>query len=125
MNVVDSSAWLEYFAGGSNAGFFAVAIEDSDRLVVPTVCLYEVFKSILRQRGKKDALEKTAAMRQATVVDFDTSLAFLAASLALTHRLALADSVVLATARARGAVLWTQDADFADLPGVKFKSKGR
>lgn len=123
MNVVDSSGWLEYFAGGPNAGFFAPAVEDLKRLVVPSVCLYEVFKSILRQVGKGEALEKTAAMRQGVMADLDASLAFRAAALGLEHRLALADSIVLATARMYQAVLWTQDSDFAKLPRVKFKPK--
>jgi hypothetical protein len=35
VNVVDSSAWLEYFADGPNADHFAPAIEAIDALVVP------------------------------------------------------------------------------------------
>ena len=123
MNVVDSSAWLEYFAGGPNSGFFAPAIEDQKKLVVPSVCLYEVFKLILRQAGKKEALEKAAAMRQGKVVDLTTSLAIHAATLGIKHQLAMADSIVLATAREQHALLWTQDADFKTLPSVKFRQK--
>ena len=123
MNVVDSSAWLEYFAGGPNAGFFAPAIEDSKRLLVPSICLYEVFKAIFRQEGKKEALEKTTAMRQGQVVDLTASLSFRAASLSLKHRLPMADSIILATARTHGAKLWTQDADFEGLPEVKYHGK--
>jgi len=123
VNVVDSSAWMEYFTGGPNAGFFADAIEDQKRLVIPSVCLYEVFKSILRQAGKKEALEKSAVMRQGRVVDLNGSLALRAAALGLKHGLAMADSIVLATARIQQAVLWTQDSDFKDLPSVKFRSK--
>ncbi len=52
MNVVDSSAWLEYFANGSNASFFALAIERTEELLVPTVVLYEVFKRVLQQRDE-------------------------------------------------------------------------
>ena len=123
MNVVDSSAWLEYFAGGPNAAFFAPAIEDQKRLVVPSVCLYEVFKLILREAGKKEALEKAAAMRQGKVVDLTTSLAIHAASLSLKHHLAMADSIVLATAQAHHALVWTQDADFKTLTSVKYRRK--
>lgn len=123
MNVVDSSAWLEYFAGGPNAGFFAPAIEDQKRLVVPSICLYEVFKLILRLAGKKEALEKVAAMRQGKVVDLTTSVALHAASLSLKHQLAMADSIVWATTLWHRAVLWTQDADFKTLPSVKFRQK--
>ena len=123
MNVIDSSAWLEYFEGGPNAGFFASAIEDQKQLLIPSVCLYEVFKAILRQAGKKEALEKVAAMRQGKVVDLTTSLALHTASLSLKHKLAMADSIVLATARGHKALLWTQDSDFEKLPSVKFRSK--
>jgi len=123
VNVIDSSAWLEYFAGGPNANFFATAIEDQKRLIVPSICLYEVFKTIFRQVGKREALEKTAAMRQGKVVDLTSALAIQAASLSLKHRLAMADSVVLATARGCQGVLWTQDSDFEQLPSVKFRAK--
>jgi predicted nucleic acid-binding protein len=52
MNVVDSSAWLEYFANGSNASFFAPAIERTEELLVPSLVLYEVFKRVLQQRDE-------------------------------------------------------------------------
>ena len=123
MNVVDSSAWLEYFAGGPNTEFFAPAIEDAKRLVVPSICLYEVFKSIFRQEGKKEALEKTTAMRQGQVVDLTAALSFRAASLSLKHGLPMADSIILATARTHSAKLWTQDADFEGLPEIKYRGK--
>jgi predicted nucleic acid-binding protein len=123
MNVVDSSAWLEYFAGGPNAGFFAAAIEDRKRLIVPSICLYEVFKSLLRQSGKKEALEKTTAMRQGLVVDLSGQLSLRAAAISLKHRLPMADSIILATARIHGAKIWTQDADFEGLPGVAFRRR--
>jgi toxin FitB len=123
VNVVDSSAWLEYFSDGPNASFFAPAIEDQQQLLVPSVCLYEVFKAILRQVGKKDALEKVAAMRQGKVVDLTAALALQAASLSLQHKIAMADSIVLATARGHQALLWTQDSDFDKLPSVKFRAK--
>ena len=69
MNVVDSSGWLEYFADGSNADFFAPAIEDVSELTVPTISLYEVFKRVLQQRDESDALEAIAVMQQGRVVD--------------------------------------------------------
>src|SRR5262245_33489193 len=111
MNVVDSSAWLEYFADGPNAKSFAGAIEDLTHLLVPSICLLEVFKKILVQRGETAALEKIAQMHQGTIVDLDSTIAMNAAKLGFTLRLPLADSVVLATARAHQAILWTQDSD--------------
>src|SRR5512134_2153999 len=111
MNVVDSSGWLEYFANGRNAGFFAPAVEDTSRLLVPTLSLFEVFKRILQQRGEPSALQAVALMHQGRVVDLDATLALAAARLSTQERLPLADSVMLATARAFSATLWTQDSD--------------
>lgn len=123
MNVVDSSGWLEFFADGANAGFFAKAITDTGRLIVPTISLLEVFKRVLQQRGEDVALQAVAHMRQGSVVALDTDIALDAAHLGVAHKLPLADSVMLATARRHGAVLWTQDADFEGIDGVRYISK--
>jgi toxin FitB len=122
-NVVDSSAWLAYFAGESTADDFAPAIEDVSTLVIPAVCLLEVFKVVVRQRGEGDALQAVAIMQQGTVVDLDAALALSAARLGVEHQLPLADSIVYATARATGGVVWTQDADFEGLPDVRYVPK--
>ena len=127
MNVVDSSAWLEYFAGGHNAKAFAGAIEATASLIVPTLALYEVFKRILGQRGEGPALTAVAQMRQGAVVPLTPDLALSAARVSMALRLPMADSVMLATARQFGATLWTQDADFSAVDGVRFvaaKAKG-
>jgi predicted nucleic acid-binding protein len=123
MNVVDSSAWLEYFANGPNASFFAKPIEQVQKRVVPSLTLYEVFKRVLEQRDEHDALQAVAVMQQGTVVDLDASLALNAARLGVEHRLPLADSVILATAREYDATLWTQDADFEGLEKVKYRGR--
>jgi toxin FitB len=123
MNVVDSSGWLEYFADGRNADFFAPAIEDVDDLLVPTISVYEVFKRVLQQRGEHEALEAAALMMQGRVVDVDLQLAISAARSSVVHQMPMADSIMLATAEAHEATLWTQDADFADVPGVKYIAK--
>jgi predicted nucleic acid-binding protein len=123
MNVVDSSAWLEYFADGPNAAFFAKPIEQPDELLVPSLTLYEVFKRVLQQRDEGGALRAVAVMQQGTVVDLDARLALSAARLSIDTKLPLADSVVLATARLHGATLWTQDADFETLPGVRYRPR--
>ncbi|HWO87763.1 MAG TPA: type II toxin-antitoxin system VapC family toxin [Gemmatimonadales bacterium] len=123
MNVVDSSAWLEYFANGPNAGYFASAIEAVEDLLVPSICLLEVFKRVLQQRGEGAALQAVAQMQQGKVVDLDAAMALTAAYLGVEAQLPLADSVVWATARHHDATLWTQDADFKNLPGVRYRAK--
>lgn len=124
MNVVDSSAWLEYFANGANADYFAAAIEDTERLLVPSLCTYEVFKRVLQQRNESDALQAVALMQQGTVIAPDVMLAVEAARLSVTRKLPMADSVILATARSRNATLWTQDADFEGMAGVNYRLRG-
>ncbi|MEK7668530.1 MAG: type II toxin-antitoxin system VapC family toxin [Gemmatimonadota bacterium] len=123
MNVVDSSAWLEYFGDGPNAGYFAPAIQATDDLIVPTITLLEVFKRVYVQRGEGPALQAVALMQQGTVVDLDGPTALAAAKLSADEKLPLADSVVLATARRFAATLWTQDRDSEGLPNVRFRRK--
>ncbi|MGM0412592.1 MAG: type II toxin-antitoxin system VapC family toxin [Pseudomonadota bacterium] len=125
MNVVDSSGWLEYFADGPNAEVFAPIIESPPELVVPTISLYEVFKRVLQQRGEGPALQAAALMQQGDIVELTEPLSLSAANLGVQHRLPLADSIIYATARAHEATLWTQDADFEGLPGVRYQPKGR
>ncbi|MGB0219649.1 MAG: type II toxin-antitoxin system VapC family toxin [Sinimarinibacterium flocculans] len=123
MNVVDSSAWLEYFADGPNADFFARPIEKPDGLLVPSITVLEVFKRVAQQRDEGAALQCVAVMQQGEVVELDAALALRAAAVGLRHKLPLADSVVYATAQAANATVWTQDGDFEGLPGVKFRAK--
>ena len=123
MNVVDSSGWLEYFADDQNADFFAPAIEDVAELLVPTISLYKVFKRVLQQRGENEALEAAAIIMQGRIIELDAVIAINAAKLSDELRIPLADSIMLATARTHGAVLWTQDADFANLPDVQYIAK--
>lgn len=123
MKVIDSSAWLEYFADGPNAGFFAEAIEAPELQLVPVITLYEVFKRLSAMRGESAALQAIALMQQGTVVDVSVSISLSAARLSLQQRLPMADSIILATARNYGAELWTQDVDFAAFEGVHFCPK--
>ena len=123
MNVVDSSAWLEYFADGPNADFFAKVIEKPDQLLVPSITLLEVFKRISQQRDESAALQYVAVMQQSTIVDLDAALAMRAAALGMRHKLPLADSIIYATAQQAEAVVWTMDSDFEGLPGVRFRQK--
>lgn len=123
MNVVDSSGWLEYFADGPNADFFAPAIEATTDLVVPAISVYEVFKRILQQRSESEGLQAVAVMLRGRVVDLDAQLALLAARASLHERIPMADSIILATARLHDATLWTQDEHFELIAGVQYRAR--
>jgi predicted nucleic acid-binding protein len=123
MNVVDSSGWLEYFISGSNAGFFAPVIENAGDVLVPTISLFEVFKRVLIEKNRDDALEAIGLMKEGQVIDLDDNLALVAAELSFELKLPLADSILLATARAYDATLWTQDVHFKDIEGVRYIKK--
>jgi len=123
VNVVDSCGWLEYFANGPNADFFAPAIEATQDLLVPSLTLFEVFKRILQQRTEADALRAIALMRQGRVIELSDTLALGAARLSFETKLSLADSIILYSARHLGAMLWTQDAHFESVEGVSFVRK--
>jgi len=123
VNVVDSSGWLEYFAAEPNADFFAPAIEDTAKLLIPALCLYEVFKRILQQRGEGNALQAVAVMQQSKVVELTADLALTAARTSTDYKLPMADSIILTTANAHQATLWTQDSDFKDIDNVQFIAK--
>ena len=123
MNVVDSSGWLEYFANGRQADFFAPAITDEPNLIVPTVCMFEVFKRLSIQRGKEAALQAMGMLYRGQLAALSDEIALQAALLSLEHKLPLADSVILATAYAHNATLWTQDEHFKGLHGVEYIEK--
>ncbi|MFL5382361.1 MAG: type II toxin-antitoxin system VapC family toxin [Longimicrobiaceae bacterium] len=123
MNVVDSSGWLEYMANGPNAGTFAPAVEDVGRLIVPSITIVEVFRRVYQQRTEAEAVQAVSLMRRGLVVDLDFTLAANAGKLGVENKLPLADSIILATARAYQATLWTQDADFDGLPDVHYFPK--
>lgn len=122
-NVADSSVWLEYFAGSEQAAFFAPALEDTEHLIVPVICIYEVFKKILQTHGQAVAEVRIADMFKGKIVDLTPALALNAALFSVEHRLPMADSLILATAREYHATLWTQDEHFQGLEGVRYVKK--
>lgn len=123
MNIVDSSGWLEFFADGPNADNFVEPLNDSDKLLVPTIIIYEVFKVILRERGENSALQAAALLRQGDVIELTEDIALRAARLSTTHKIPMADSIILATAKANNAIIWTQDDDFKGLEGARYFAK--
>jgi toxin FitB len=123
MNLVDSSGWLEYLADGPNASSFEKPLTNTENLIVPTLCLYEVFKVALRERDETDALQAAALMSQGNIMELTSEIALQAARISLDHKLPMADSIVLATAQSCDATIWTQDEDFKDIKGVNFIPK--
>ena len=123
MNFVDSSGWLEYFADDKNSDFFAPVIEDTENLIVSTINIYEVFKSILQQRDENDAIQAAAVMQQALVIDVTAAVSLLAAGISYKKKLPMADSLILATVKSMDAILWTQDSDFIGIPDVRYVKK--
>lgn len=119
MNVVDSSAWLEYFAGGPQAVRFAGVIEATRELVVPTMVLLEVTRRILQQRDEEAALHAAAQVHRGRVVDLDPALVLSAARLGVRFGLPVVQSIIFATARRFDATLWTMDPAFEGLEGVR------
>ena len=120
MNLVDSCGWLEYCADTPMASLYESAILAKDELLVPTVCIYEVYRRLIFQTNRELADSAEAAMRQGRVVNLDAFTARIAAGLGLEYKLPFADSIILATARAHKATIWTHDAHFRDMPGVRF-----
>jgi predicted nucleic acid-binding protein len=123
MNVVDSSGWVEYFTKGETAEFFIPPIQDLENLLVPSICIYEVFKRLIKDMGDESALQAVGIMSYGREVGLDRKIAIDAAQISLDLKLAMADIIILATARTHAATLWTQDAHFKDIKGVKYIEK--
>ncbi len=116
--LVDSSGWVEFLGDGPRADKFAPYFEHEDRLVVPVIVLYEVYKKLLSAQGGTAADRFLSAALRARVVPIDEHLALLAARISLDRRLAMADAMIYATALAAAARLVTSDVHFRNLPNV-------
>ncbi len=123
MNLVDSSGWLEYLTDDKNAKFFAAAIQKTDKLLVSSINIYEIYKKVLKEKNENDALQVIALLQQGKVVDVTPSIALLAAKISYEKKIPMADSIIYSTAQLNNAIVWTQDYDFKDLDGVKFIKK--
>ena len=117
--VLDSSCWLEVFDGNPRGKAFEIEVAQVKDLIVPVITVYEVFKYLRRKQGEELAAQAATYMQQGHVVDLDLSIALDGAS----NGLPLADSLIYATAQLHRATLWTQDAHFDGLPGVKYFPK--
>lgn len=125
MNLVDTSGWMEFFNDGPYASYFLEALRDMDKVIVPTLCFYEVFSSVMERMSDSEALQVVAFMQQAESVDLTDAIAVLAARLSTKHNIPLSPGITLATAQLNDAVIWTQDTHLKDFPGVKYYPKKR
>ena len=117
--VLDSSCWLEVFDGHARGKAFQTPVERVKDLIVPVITVYEVYKYLRRKQGDDLAAQAATYMQQGNVIDLDLSIALDGA----TNGLPLADSLIYATAQLHRATLWTQDAHFEGLSGVKYFPK--
>ena len=125
MIVLDSSGWIEFFAAGPYADEFGERLRQPASVLTPAIAIYEVYKWIKRERSEEEALRAVAAMQKTRVVELTQELALTAADLSLAHGLAMADSMMLAVARAHGVPLLTTDSGFDGIEGVTIFSKKR
>ena len=124
MIVVDSSGWIEFFTDGALADEYAARLGGSlTSIVTPVIVIYEVYKRLKRDLSEDDGLIAVSAMQSTRVVPLDHELALAAADLSLEHDLAMADAIVLATARKFEAELVTSDRDFERLENVTYLPK--
>lgn len=123
MNLVDSSGWIEYLVDGPHAGVFAKPLQNLNEIIVPTICLFEVFKKVLKEKNENEALQVAALMQQAKVIDLSPTIALDAARVSLDYQIPMADSIIWATAQKFEAQLWTQDSDFKDMKNVTYLPK--
>ncbi len=121
MIIIDSSGWLEYFTGGKKAAQFAKIIVNRNKtILVPAICMYEVFKKVLSEMGESTALLIHAQMNQHTVIPLDERIAIHAAKVSVEKKLSMADAIIYTIATDNQAELWTMDKDFKSLPNVKY-----
>lgn len=120
MNLVDSSGWLEYLSDGKNADSFSTPLNDIENVIVPTICIYEVFRVVIREKGENEALQAVALMKQGNIVDLSFEISIQAARFSIDNKIPMADSIIYTTGQKYNAIIWTQDDDFKNLPGVKY-----
>lgn len=125
MNLVDTCGWIEWLTDGLLSNQYAEYFEDVDQIVTPTTVQFELYKWVAGNSGKEAALESVALTEQSTIVPLSTSIALLAADLAMEYKLSFADAIIYATALFHDATLITSDGHFDGLADVVYFEKGK
>jgi uncharacterized protein len=123
MRIVDSSAWIEWLSASPTGNLVKAELPKPDQWLVPTIIQLELAKWAYRTLDERHADKVVAHSTRRVVIPLNTDTAFAAAALCREHKLATADAIVYATARAHGADLLTCDAHFKVLPNVMFIEK--
>ena len=123
MILVDTSAWIEWLIGSSTGDALAGRLPEQAEWLVPTMVQLELSKWLTREVGEDKADQVIAFTQVCVVVPLDTEIALAAADACREHKLATADAIIFATARAHGATLLTCDGHFEGLPGVTLIEK--
>jgi predicted nucleic acid-binding protein len=125
--VIDSYAWLEYFMG-TVAGEKAKKIIDSTAYekLTPTICVAEIYAKVLRVEGPEKAeLQRAFIKSRSALAPLTEEIAIEAAKIDVEMKKkvagwGLADSIVLGTARKKGAKVLTGDEHFLNLPETTY-----
>ena len=125
MILIDSCGWIEYFGEGPLADQYASFIERTEKseMIMPTIVIYEVYKKIKCVKGEEKALEAYAQMSLTHVVELTSALSLKAADISISKEVAMADAIVIATAKDYEAQIITSDQHFEKVDGVKIVSK--
>jgi predicted nucleic acid-binding protein len=123
--LIDSYGWIEYFAEGPLADTYATFIEraNAENTITPTIVVYEVYKKIKSTKDEQNALEAYAQISRTKIIELTSPLSLEAADISLTTNLGMADSIIIATAKAHKAQILTSDEHLKNIKGVKFISK--
>lgn len=121
--MLDSSAWIEILGKTSRASLYEIVFDPNTQLIVPSICIFEVCKFLAQVVPEMSVREARRLMEQSTIANLDATLAADAAERSRSNRLPMADAIIYATAQHHGAELWTQDAHFQKLPGVRYFAK--
>jgi len=123
--LIDSYGWIEYFGEGPLADEYAPFVGKADEkgTVTPTIVIYEVYRKIKNARGEEKALEAYAQMSRTKIVNLTDSLSLEVADISMNLNLEMADSIILATAKAYKAQIVTSDEHLKKIDEVKFISK--
>ena len=125
MILIDSCGWIEYFGEGPFADQYAAFIEETEKnkIIMPTIVIYEVYKKIKSTRGEEKALDVYAQMSLTKVVELTSALSLKAADISIKEEVAMADAIVIATAKDYQAQIITSDKHFKKVNGVKLIDK--